>query len=138
MEVRPEASGGSVRSARFSVDRLASSEFGVAGADAVDANVLDAHELVVRRSARFGEVACLKLNREGGGYEVLERLVDGGSIARCRSLSVQWPPQPAGWADRRDRMAMKLRGTHRPAWQFPMFWEKWIRSETPEFRPDVS
>jgi hypothetical protein len=62
--------------------------------------VVDVHAVVGRLSASFGNVACLKLEIEGGEYGVLERLLDTGEIVRCRSLLVQFHGQPQEWRER--------------------------------------
>lgn len=125
--VRAEALGGSTRTARFSIDSVASSEFRGTDGSAITAAVTDIHGVVEELAARHGDVGCLKLNIEGGEYEALERLLDTGSIARCRSVLVQFHAQPEGWQARLDRIARGLEATHAPAWRYPMIWEKWIR-----------
>lgn len=120
------ALGGSERTARFAVDSVASSEFTHRGGT-VEARVEDAHAVVGRLAAAHGEVACLKLNIEGGEYEVLERILERGDAARCRSILVQFHAQPEGWERRMSSITERLSATHEAAWRFPMVWEKWVR-----------
>jgi FkbM family methyltransferase len=72
----------------------------------------------------FSRVA-VKLNIEGGEYDVLERLIASGEIRRVDSLLIQfheWLP----WAHlRRRRIRRRLRATHRVVWEYPWVWERW-------------
>ena len=72
-----------------------------------------------------GAVACLKLNIEGGEYDVLERLVDTGAISKCRSLLVQFHRQPEDWKPRYAALQSKLATTHKVEWKYEMVWERW-------------
>lgn len=127
VEVHEAALGGSARTARFAVASVASSEFGGPDEGAVEARVVDVAEVVDRVRAAHRDVACLKLNIEGGEYEVLERLADSGALASCRSVLVQFHAQPEGWEDRIRRARSELGIAHRCAWRFPMVWELWER-----------
>ena len=125
--VHQAALGGTERTARFAVDSLASSEHRAGGPSALDASVVDARDVVVRLADRHRDVACLKLNIEGGEYEVLERLLEDGSVLRCRSILVQFHAQPEGWQRRMADIQARLALSHEPTWRFPMVWELWRR-----------
>ena len=72
-------------------------------------------------------VDLLKLNIEGGEYDVLERLLDTGRMASIDCLMVQFHE----WLDRatwrRFRIRQRLRRTHREVWNYPFVWEQWVR-----------
>ena len=127
VEVHEAALGGSERIAHFAIDSVASSEFKEQGGGTVEARVLDVADVVDRVRAAHRDVACLKLNIEGGEYEVLERLAGCGALASCRSILVQFHAQPEGWEDRLHRARSELGIAHRCAWRFPMVWELWER-----------
>jgi FkbM family methyltransferase len=69
----------------------------------------------------------LKLNIEGGEYDVLERLIDTGWSERVGVILVQfheWIPH----AHRRRRaLRRSLRRTHAQLWHYPWIWEAWYR-----------
>lgn len=75
----------------------------------------------------LAEVDLMKLNIEGGEYDVLERLIEADRIRDVRCLMVQFHE----WLDRsqirRWRIRRALRKTHREAWNYPFIWEMWIR-----------
>jgi FkbM family methyltransferase len=125
--VHEAALGGSERTARFAIDAAASSAFTGRGGRTVEARVLDVADVVDRVRASNGEVACLKLNIEGGEYEVLEQLAGCGELANCRSVLVQFHAQPEGWEGRLFQVRGELGIAHRRTWQFPMVWELWER-----------
>jgi FkbM family methyltransferase len=72
-------------------------------------------------------VDLLKLNIEGGEYDVLERLLDADRMKDVDCLMVQFHE----WLDRatwrRFRIRQRLRRTHREVWNYPFVWEQWVR-----------
>ena len=72
-------------------------------------------------------VDLLKVNIEGGEYDLLDRLLAAGWLPRIRQVMVQfheWHPK----AYRRRRgIRRALRRTHREVWCYPWIWELWRR-----------
>jgi FkbM family methyltransferase len=71
------------------------------------------------------EVAAIKVNIEGGEYDLLDRLIASRRIGKMRQVSVQfheWHPN-AYW--RRWRIRHALRRTHEQVWNYPWVWELW-------------
>ena len=126
VRVHAAALGGSSRITKFSFAANGTSEFRtMEDSDIVEAPVVDVSQIF----EQLGEetVACLKLNIEGGEYEVLDRLLDTNQIIRCKSLLIQFHHQPEGWEQRRKDIEARLHGTHAREWCYPMVWEKWVR-----------
>ena len=73
------------------------------------------------------EVDLLKLNIEGGEYEVLERLIATGRISDIRCLIVQFHEWRGSAYARRHRIRRALRRSHVLDWDYPFIWEKWTR-----------
>lgn len=72
-------------------------------------------------------IDLMKINIEGGEYDLLERLLDSGRIGVCDRYVIQfheWLPR-AYW--RRWRIRQRLRSTHRCRWNHPFVWEYWER-----------
>jgi FkbM family methyltransferase len=70
-------------------------------------------------------IALLKLNIEGGEYDVLDRLIETAWIARVDAVSVQfheWWPRAH---HRRREIRRALRRTHDEVWCYPWVWELW-------------
>jgi len=128
IRVHTSALGGSSRITKFSFAANGTSEFiTTEGADIVEAQVVDVSQVF----DQLGDepVACLKLNIEGGEYEVLERLLATNQITRCKSLLIQFHPQPEGWERRLKDIEARLQATHAREWCYPMVWEKWVRRD---------
>jgi len=70
-------------------------------------------------------VHLMKINIEGGEYELLERLVTTGLINRIHDIQVQFhnftPEAPARMAALHEAM----RATHTPTYQYRFVWENW-------------
>lgn len=76
------------------------------------------------------EVDLIKVNIEGGEYDLLPRLIETGLAKRCRIIRVQfheWVPN--AFAMRR-KIVKELARTHDVEWSYPMVWESWIRKES--------
>lgn len=74
-----------------------------------------------------GSAELIKVNIEGGEYELLERLLETGRVADFRDLQVQfhnfWPD-----CDRRmQAIQAELEKTHEPTYQYRFVWENWRR-----------
>lgn len=70
-------------------------------------------------------IAVMKLNIEGGEYDVLERLIETGLHSKVECFLVQfheWIPRAH---IRRRRILRALRATHEPRWSYPWVWEMW-------------
>jgi FkbM family methyltransferase len=75
-------------------------------------------------------VDLLKVNIEGGEYDLLDRLIEAGWLPRIRLVSVQfheWHPK----AYRRRRAIRRaLRRHHQEVWNYAWVWEYWRRRAT--------
>jgi FkbM family methyltransferase len=115
--------------ASLSLEGPGSSLFG-SGEDACEIEVRDVvgvfDELVEDR------LAYVKINIEGGEYDLLERMVETGLVERTRYLLIQfheWYPRAHL---RRWRLRRALRRTHDQVWSYPWIWELWcLRSDPP-------
>jgi hypothetical protein len=70
----------------------------------------------------------MKVNIEGGEYELLDHLIDTGLICRVRDVQVQFHDDVLPDADRRMRAIQAgLSKTHTLLWQHEWIWECWRR-----------
>lgn len=84
---------------------------------------------VVGEIERLG-LACvdlLKINIEGGEFDVLPALIDSGLIGRVRYLQVQFHNFVPGAENRRNEIRAALARTHREQWNYEFVWESWSR-----------
>jgi FkbM family methyltransferase len=71
-------------------------------------------------------VDLMKVNIEGGEYELLDRLVETGRIRTVRNLQVQFHDVAADSATRMEQLQEQLSRTHRPTYQYRFVWENWM------------
>jgi FkbM family methyltransferase len=125
VQVYKAALGGSDRKTTFNLLDNGTSEYrGDSTAQQFKANVIDVARIFTDASIRIG---CLKLNIEGGEYEVLERMFETNNIFLCDSLLIQFHRQPVGYEARYKKIIGTLHKTHNQSWCYEMFWEKWVR-----------
>ena len=74
-------------------------------------------------------IDLMKINIEGGEYDLLDAMLRDGLADRVRAFQIQFHD----FVDRADeRMAdiqRRLSVTHRAAYQFPFVWESWLKRD---------
>lgn len=73
-------------------------------------------------------VQLMKVNIEGGEYELLERLVTTGLISRIDDIQVQFHNFVPDAAARMEQLQRAMRATHTPTYQYRFVWENWRRN----------
>lgn len=73
------------------------------------------------------QIDLLKVNIEGGEYELLTALLDSGLIRRVRDLQVQFHPFVAAAGAKRQKLQARLEATHSLTYEYPFVWESWHR-----------
>jgi FkbM family methyltransferase len=81
-------------------------------------------------AARPRQVDLMKINIEGGEYELLERLLESPWSRKIVRLQVQFHPFVPGALGRMKAIQAQLGRTHVKEWGFPMVWESWVLKET--------
>jgi FkbM family methyltransferase len=84
---------------------------------------------------RIERVDLMKLNIEGGEYELLPRMIEAGLIGRIRNLQIQFHEVTSDSADRMDAIRRDLAQTHDPAYEYRFVWEGWKIRSTETWRP---
>jgi len=79
----------------------------------------------VIRDLGLERIDLLKLNIEGGEFDLLTHLLETGLIRRVRYLQVQFHHFVEDAGIRRDRIREALRQTHEEMWNYPFVWESW-------------
>jgi FkbM family methyltransferase len=70
-------------------------------------------------------VDLLKINIEGGEFEVLPALIEAGMIDRVRYFQVQFHNFVPGATAKLVAIRMALAKTHVEMWNYPFVWESW-------------
>ncbi len=107
--------------ARLTLAGDASSLFGRPGARLV--RLVEAASFLRERGIE--RIDLMKVNIEGGEYDLLEHLLDAGLIGRIRDIQVQFHDCLPDAAARMRRIQEQLAATHRRTWQYPFVWENW-------------
>lgn len=73
------------------------------------------------------KIDLLKLNIEGGEYEVLESLLKSGQISQITHIQIQFHCLREDHEQRHDTIRQSLQLTHKCQWRVPWTWESWSR-----------
>jgi FkbM family methyltransferase len=130
-EIFPFGLGSSNQTCQLSDDGMGSSVYEASlnydMASKFDIRIRDVRE--VFDESNLAEVDLIKINIEGGEYDLLPRLIETGLVSRCRIIRVQFHDwYPNAFALRRN-IVNRLAETHDVEWSYPMVWESWIRRE---------
>ncbi|MEO1766439.1 FkbM family methyltransferase [Thiobacter aerophilum] len=76
-------------------------------------------------------VDLMKINIEGGEYDLLELLIETGWLTRIRFLQIQFHNFVPGATERRQVIRSKLAQSHTEMWTYEFVWESWQRRGYP-------
>jgi FkbM family methyltransferase len=72
-------------------------------------------------------IDLIKINIEGGEYELLEHILDRGLSERIADIQVQFHPIAPNAYDRMKQIQERLARTHHTTYAFEFVWENWRR-----------
>ena len=75
-----------------------------------------------------GVIDLIKINIEGGEFDLLPAMIDSGLVKRTRHIQVQFHNFIDGAQAARDSIRRSLALTHREKWCYPFVWESWERT----------
>lgn len=125
IRVHSLALGGSTRTETLSVHGASSSAYKSKSATE-EVRFVDVAQWFEEQ--RIGEVRLMKINIEGGEYELLERMLERGLTARVADLQIQFHNFSPDAAQRMAAIQRGLAVTHRPTYQYRFVWENWRRA----------
>lgn len=73
----------------------------------------------------FEKIDLIKINIEGGEFEVLPRLIYSKKIKLCKNLLTQFHPIVSDAQTRYENIRKKLALTHHLTFDYPWVWENW-------------
>jgi FkbM family methyltransferase len=76
---------------------------------------------------QIDRVALMKINIEGGEYELIERLIETDVVRRIDNLQVQFHEIAPNSQARMEAIQQQLQKTHVPTYQYRFVWENWRR-----------
>lgn len=69
----------------------------------------------------------MKINIEGGEFELLERMAEVDLLPKVDTFLIQFHEAVRGSHRRRRRIRKALAKTHRNTWDYYFAWERWDR-----------
>jgi FkbM family methyltransferase len=124
IEVLQYGLGGSSKTQTIHICADASSTFG-GSSNKEEIRIVDAKDWISER--RIGRIDLIKINIEGGEYELLERLIETRLIEMIENIQVQFHDIAADSRLRMQQIQDHLRTTHEPTYQYEFVWENWAR-----------
>jgi len=79
----------------------------------------------------ISKIDLMKINIEGGEYDLLEHLLDCGMTDRIVNIQVQFHDFVPRAAERMSKIQQRLQNTHFLTYQYPFVWENWRLSADP-------
>lgn len=107
---------------RIAVARDASSTFR-GGTDGTEIRIVEAARFL--REHAIDRIDLMKINIEGGEYELLEHLIGAGLVPRIGNVQVQFHDFVPAAETRMADIQRGLARTHEATYQFPFVWENW-------------
>ena len=77
----------------------------------------------------ISEIDLMKINIEGGEYDVLERLLDEDKVRNIKYLQIQFHILDKNSTQKKDNIRKLLQKTHNCEYCYEFVWENWIRKD---------
>jgi len=74
-------------------------------------------------------IDLMKINIEGGEYELLPILFEKGFINKIKQIQIQFHNVGADSEENIKKIHHKLSQTHKPTYQYKFVWENWVRRD---------
>lgn len=75
----------------------------------------------------FEDVGLMKINIEGGEFDLLNRMIEKGLIEKCENLQIQFHDFFPEAQELREKIREKLSKTHKLTYDYYFVWENWER-----------
>jgi FkbM family methyltransferase len=110
----------------FSIDDVASTIFFKGKADSdktIIGQIQNVNSFFEKHNIQ--KVDLLKMNIEGGEYDLLDALIQSGNIKKCTDIQIQFHNYGLWSIERRDRIKEKLKETHFLTYDYEWNFENW-------------
>lgn len=71
------------------------------------------------------DISLMKINIEGGEFELLEKMIENDLIRCVKNIQVQFHDVFPGAKERMQNIREKLKATHRSTYSYEFIWENW-------------
>jgi FkbM family methyltransferase len=79
------------------------------------------------RELKVNQIDLMKINIEGGEYDVIPAMIESSDIEKVRNLQVQFHNFINNSASQRIAIRKRLVNTHAEMWNYEFIWESWTR-----------
>jgi len=118
--------GGAEKEALITVEGLGSSVFDESADDESKEKIKIISTVDYIQSKEYQTIDLMKINIEGGEYELLDSLLDHPDlIRRIKYFQIQFHDFIPDAQNRRTEIQKKLSKTHKQMWNYPFIWESW-------------
>jgi FkbM family methyltransferase len=76
---------------------------------------------------QVSSVALMKINIEGGEYDLLDRMLETGLAASVQNFQIQFHNFTVDASRRMESIQARLSETHELSYQYRFVWENWVR-----------
>lgn len=126
IEVCQYGLGSSSRTETIHVSANGSSTFGKSS-ETQSIQILDIKDWIEKRN--ITKIDLIKINIEGGEYELLERLLDSNLIEIVENIQVQFHDISDDSRRRMNEIQKGLMKTHKLTYQYEFVWENWTKKD---------
>ncbi len=116
--------GGSTRTEQICLAADGSSIWGSSD-EVEEIRIVDAADWITEQ--HLSSIALVKINIEGGEYELLDRLIESGMVEQIDNLQIQFHNIAPNSRSEMERIQQQLQRTHAPTYQYDFVWENWKR-----------
>ncbi len=131
IEVFQYGLGAQSRSEMLNLSNDGSSIFG-ASVSREEIRIVDVKEWFANADMAGRRIHLMKINIEGGEFELLERLIELELIENIENIQVQFHDLFDDAALRMERIQQQLERTHHLTFQYRFVWENWEKNRPPE------
>lgn len=94
----------------------------------VQVQIVDIAEFI--ENNQFKNIDLIKLNIEGGEYDLLERLIEKKILNIFQNLQIQFHDIDESSASRMSSIQHELSKTHQLTYQYEFIWENWVKKDS--------
>jgi FkbM family methyltransferase len=129
IQVFPYGLGGATRMEQIYIAADGSSLFKKLG-NREDVEIVDVKDWIEGNLKDHQHIDLMKINIEGGEYELLDRLIEMQLIDMINNIQVQFHQVSHSSLSHMNRIQSDLMNTHEPTYQYEFVWENWRRKNT--------
>ena len=129
LKVFPYGLGGTSRADKIHISADGSSVFGKSK-NKEKINIVDVKEWIDSNMESYQHIDLMKINIEGGEYELLDRLIETHLITNIENIQVQFHQVLPNSLLHMEKIQADLMKTHKPTYQYKFVWENWKKKST--------